>query len=183
MKRRVKWIRQSKNGNIYTQPSIGYSYRNKNGVSDFCRKMSLNTLSKSEVDNIDCALRNGKNVKSDVGSVQLLDSLEIGAYWAAYCIAEKLGILHKLSKFEEKHKAKIRKAWRKLHIAIDEDGNILASTLTENNIDDGTELENLMNQIDGNVSLFLGDGAYDNSPVHEFLEGKLKSRNIENHKY
>jgi hypothetical protein len=57
----------SKNGNTYTQPWIGYSYRNKNGISDFCREVSLNTLSKSEVDNIDFVLRNGKNVKSEVG--------------------------------------------------------------------------------------------------------------------
>jgi hypothetical protein len=72
----------------------------------------------------------------------------------------------------EKHKTKTRKAWRKLHIAIDEDGNILASSLTKNNVDDGSEVSNLLNQIDGDISLSLGDGAYDNEPVHNFLEDK-----------
>lgn len=72
----------------------------------------------------------------------------------------------------EKHNTKTRKTWRKLHIAIDEEGNILASTLTKNNVDDGSEVPNLMEQIDENVSVFMGDGAYDTTPVHEFLEGK-----------
>ena len=99
MKRRVKWIRQSKNGKKYKQPWIGYSYRNKNGVSDFCREVSLKGLSKSEVDNIDLALRKGAGINDATGTVQFLDSLEIGGYWVAYCIAEKLGIVDELGRF------------------------------------------------------------------------------------
>ena len=48
MKRRVKWITQRKNGKNYRQPWIGYSYRNKNGVSDFKREMSLKGFVKKE---------------------------------------------------------------------------------------------------------------------------------------
>jgi transposase len=73
---------------------------------------------------------------------------------------------------KEKHGTASRKAWRKLHIAIDDEGNILASTLTENNVDDCSEVPELMAQINENVSLFLGDGAYDGAAIHEFLEDK-----------
>jgi DDE family transposase len=73
---------------------------------------------------------------------------------------------------DEKHNTKTRKSWRKLHIAIDDKGNILASTLTKNNVDDGSEVPDLINQIDKNVSVFMGDGAYDTTPVHEFFEGR-----------
>ena len=107
MKRRVKWISQSKNGKKYKQPWIGYSYRNKNGVSDFCREVSLKGLSQVEVDRIDFALRNGTAINDATGDVQFLDSLEFGGYWSAYCISEKLGIVDELSRFDEKHKFSI----------------------------------------------------------------------------
>jgi len=104
MKRRVKWIRQSKNGKKYTQPWIGYSYRNKNGVSDFRREVSLKDLSKEEVDRIALALREENGA---TGSVRFLDSWDIGGYWAARCIAEKLGIIDELEHFDEKHRHSI----------------------------------------------------------------------------
>ncbi|NOY75241.1 MAG: transposase [Kiritimatiellaeota bacterium] len=104
MKRRVKWIKQSKNGKIYTQPWIGYSYRNKNGVSDFRRETSLNTLSKQEVDDIDAALRHVGDAGAGTPAVQFLDSQEIGAWWVARRVAEKLGIVDELAQFGEKHR-------------------------------------------------------------------------------
>ena len=105
MKRRVKWIKQVKNGITYKQPWIGYSYRNSKGTPDFKREFSLKDFSKNEIDGIDLVLRNGGDLKSAINNkVQFLDSVEIGGYWAAFCIAEKLGIIKALSDFEDRHK-------------------------------------------------------------------------------
>jgi len=103
MRRTVKWIKQRKNGKTYSQPWIGYNYRNKNGTPDFCREISLKALSKEQVDKIDASLRNKIAPSDAVGTVQFLDSAEIGGFWAAYCIADKLGIINAISKFDEKH--------------------------------------------------------------------------------
>jgi len=108
MKRRVKWITQRKNGKNYRQPWIGYSYRNKNGVSDFKREMSLKGFVKKEIDAIDFVLRSGGNINHATdGKVEFLDSVAIGGYWAAYCIAEKLGIIKEIFQFEEQHRNSI----------------------------------------------------------------------------
>ena len=108
MKRRVKWISQVKNGKTYKQPWIGYSYRNAKGVPDFKRELSLKSLSKTEVDAIDLVLRNGGNVQlATDNKVQFLDSIEIGGYWTAFCIAEKLGIIQQLSHFKDKYQKAI----------------------------------------------------------------------------
>ena len=103
MKRRVKWIKQNKNGKTYKQPWIGYSYRNKNGVSDFRREVSLKSLSPDEVDTIALALREGGGLVAAVESVRFLDSWDIGAFWTAFRIAEELGVTGQLERFDEKH--------------------------------------------------------------------------------
>ena len=103
MKRRVKWIKQQKKGKSYSQPWIGYSYRNKNGVSDFKRELSLKGFNQKEVDAIDFVLRSGGDISTVTkGNVEFLDSLDIGGYWTAHCIAEDLGILKEISQFKEK---------------------------------------------------------------------------------
>ena len=67
----------------------------------------------------------------------------------------------------EKHPAKVRRSWRKLHIGVDADtGEIIAAELTGKDIDDGSRVGPLLEQIVGPVTSFTGDGAYDRDDVY-----------------
>jgi hypothetical protein len=67
----------------------------------------------------------------------------------------------------EKHGTRRRRSWRKLHIGVDaETGQILASELTTSDVDDGTLVEPLLDQIPGPIASFTGDGAYDQEGVY-----------------
>src|SRR5712675_1430568 len=62
----------------------------------------------------------------------------------------------------EKHGLKRRRAWRKLHIGTDADtGQIVAAELTSHDIDDGSQVGPLLEQVARPVASFTGDGAYD----------------------
>ena len=66
----------------------------------------------------------------------------------------------------EKHGAKTRRTWRKLHIGLDADtGQIVAAALTTKEIDDGAQTGALLDQVAGPVASFTGDGAYDQEGV------------------
>src|SRR3954467_5061951 len=66
----------------------------------------------------------------------------------------------------EKHGTKTRRSWRKLHLGVDADtGRIVASELTTNDVDDGTQVGPLLDQVTGPVASFTGDGAYDQDDV------------------
>jgi transposase len=61
-----------------------------------------------------------------------------------------------------------RRSWRKLHLAVDAaTGEIVANALTENGADDIGEVPGLLEQIDGEVTSFIADGAYDGEPVYQ----------------
>ena len=67
----------------------------------------------------------------------------------------------------EKHGAKARRSWRKLHIGVDADtGQIVATQLTTNDVDDGSQVGPLLDQVSGPVASFAGDGAYDRDDVY-----------------
>jgi hypothetical protein len=67
----------------------------------------------------------------------------------------------------EKHGTQRRRSWRKLHIGVDaETGQILASELTPHDVDDGSQVEPLLDQITGPLASFTGDGAYDQAGVY-----------------
>jgi len=73
----------------------------------------------------------------------------------------------------EKHETTKRRSWHKLHIGLDAvSGEIVASTLTGRDIDDGSHVAMLLDQVDGSVSVgvFLGDGAYDSADVYAAVE-------------
>src|SRR3954452_10974495 len=66
----------------------------------------------------------------------------------------------------EKHGTKTRRSWRKMHIGVDADtGQIVAATLTPNDVDDGSQVGPLLDQVDGPIASFTGDGAYDQDGV------------------
>jgi hypothetical protein len=66
----------------------------------------------------------------------------------------------------EKHGTRRRRSWRKLHIGVDaETGQILASELTTSDVDDGSQVEPLLDQITAPLASFIGDGAYDQAGI------------------
>jgi hypothetical protein len=67
----------------------------------------------------------------------------------------------------EKHGSKRRRSWRKLHIGVDADtGQIVAAELTSNDVDDGSQVGPLLDQVAVPVASFTGDGAYDRDDVY-----------------
>jgi len=66
----------------------------------------------------------------------------------------------------EKHGAKTRRSWRKLHIGMDADtGQIVAAALTRKEVDDGSQVGPLLGQVAASVASFTADGAYDQDGV------------------
>jgi hypothetical protein len=67
----------------------------------------------------------------------------------------------------EKHGTRRRRAWRKLHIGVDaETGQILTSELTTSDVDDGSQVEPLLDRTSGPLASFIGDGAYDRAGIY-----------------
>ena len=66
----------------------------------------------------------------------------------------------------EKYGTQRRRSWRKLHIGVDaETGQILASELTSDDVDDGSQVELLLDQITAPLAS-IGDGAYDQIDIY-----------------
>jgi hypothetical protein len=67
----------------------------------------------------------------------------------------------------EKHGARTRRSWRKLHLGMDADtGQILATELATNDVDDASRVGFLLDQVPGPVASVTGDGAYDRDGVY-----------------
>ena len=67
----------------------------------------------------------------------------------------------------EKHGMKTRRSWRKLHIGMDAGtGEIVAVALTTNDVDDASQVGPLLDQLEGPVTSFIGDGAYDQDSLY-----------------
>jgi hypothetical protein len=80
---------------------------------------------------------------------------------------------------EEKHGARTRRNWRKLHLALDaNDGEIIAHGLTDQNTDDPSQVEPLLSQIDGEIDQFTADGAYDGKPTYQTILQHSSTANI-----
>jgi hypothetical protein len=67
----------------------------------------------------------------------------------------------------EKHGTRTRRGWRKLHLAADADtGRIVASALTDRDVDDGSQVGPSLSRVDGPVASVTADGAYDRADVY-----------------
>src|SRR4051794_40066548 len=67
----------------------------------------------------------------------------------------------------EKHGAKRRRSWRKLHLGVDaETGRIVAATLTDRDEDDASQVGPLLDQVADPVASVTADGAYDQESVY-----------------
>ena len=60
-----------------------------------------------------------------------------------------------------------RMGWRKLHLAVDEEGRIVAAELTDNDVADASALPNLLRKTEGKIDRFTADGAYDRREVYD----------------
>lgn len=80
---------------------------------------------------------------------------------------------------EEKYGTRSRRNWRKLHLAVDANsGEIIAHGLTDQNTDDPSQVEALLNQIDGEIGQFTADGAYDGKPTYQTILQHSSTANI-----
>jgi hypothetical protein len=73
----------------------------------------------------------------------------------------------------EKHGTKKRRSWRKLHLGVDAaTGRIEAAELTTHKVDDGSQVDPLLDQVTGPVASFTADGAYDRDDVYEAVAAR-----------
>jgi len=70
----------------------------------------------------------------------------------------------------KKHGKKQRRHWRKLHLGVDSQGWIHASELTEDHEQDPSQVPDLLDQVDRELTRFVGDGIYDQDPVYETVK-------------
>jgi Transposase DDE domain len=74
---------------------------------------------------------------------------------------------------QEKHGAKSRRGWRKLHLAVDADGfTIVAHTLTEQDVDDPSQVGPLLDQIDDPIKQATANAAYDGGPTYDLIAAR-----------
>ena len=60
----------------------------------------------------------------------------------------------------QKHGEKPHKRWKKLHIGVDAQGQIVASTVTESHEQDPSQVPALLAQVDHRIDRFVGDGIF-----------------------
>ncbi len=66
-----------------------------------------------------------------------------------------------------KHRGKGKRGWKKLHLGVDEAGVIVAQVLTDANINDATTAIDLIKAVEGGISSFTADAAYDTIAVYD----------------
>ena len=69
-----------------------------------------------------------------------------------------------------KHGWSKHRTWRKLHLGMNPDTHeIVAEILTDNGVDDGKVVDDLLKEVPANIKNFRGDGAYDKIKVRTLL--------------
>jgi hypothetical protein len=69
-----------------------------------------------------------------------------------------------------------RRTWRKLHLGADaETGEIVTAVVTTNNVADSQVLEEMLEQVEGDIQQVSGDGSYDKRNCYDAI-GKRKAR-------
>lgn len=79
---------------------------------------------------------------------------------------------------QEKHDVAARRTWRKLHLAVDENHQIVACELTTPETGDPTTVPDLLDQIDTPFDTFIADGAYDGDPVSQAVLGRQPDAHV-----
>jgi hypothetical protein len=69
------------------------------------------------------------------------------------------------------HGVSKRRTWRKLHIGVDEaSGEIIAAVATTNDVADNQVIEDLLEQVEGEIEQVSGDGSYDKRNCYKAIE-------------
>ncbi len=76
---------------------------------------------------------------------------------------------------QEKYKISAKRSWRKLHIAVDDKHIIHAGVLTNRFTSDCRAVDDLIEQVEGDVARVTADGAYDKKPVYETLSERFSN--------
>ena len=71
----------------------------------------------------------------------------------------------------QKHGEKKVRRWKKLHIGVDDHGQIIASRFTESHEPDLSQVAALLAQVNRPIARFVGDGIYDREPVYDAILG------------
>ena len=77
-----------------------------------------------------------------------------------------------------KHGKKRRRGWRKLHVAVDGTGNLLAASLTRETIRDASQIPNLFETYTGPLASLTGDGGYDQASVYREALGRNANASV-----
>ncbi|MEZ2223797.1 IS5 family transposase [Rhizobium sp. RCC_161_2] len=94
-------------------------------------------------------------IPSDGPVPVLVDSTSLKVYGAGQWLQEKRG-------------ARFRRGWRKLHLAaIADRGEVIAHTMTDQDIGDASQAAPLLGQIHTPIGQFTADGAYDGAPTYD----------------
>lgn len=79
----------------------------------------------------------------------------------------------------EKYGTRTRRSWRKLHLGVDAaTGRIVASLLTGNDVDDGSQAGLLLDQVSGTVVAVIADGAYDRQDVYDAVRERQPAATV-----
>lgn len=77
-----------------------------------------------------------------------------------------------------KHGTKLRRDWRKLHVAVDQNGTVQAVELTDRYTDDASQVEPLHKKSGEPVDVVIADGAYDTKDVYSNFISNTKHATI-----
>jgi hypothetical protein len=79
---------------------------------------------------------------------------------------------------QEKHAVPARRTWRRLHLAIDENHQVLACELTTPEVGDPTAVPDMLAQITTPFDTFMGDGACDGEPISQAVLNKQPNAQV-----
>ena len=71
-----------------------------------------------------------------------------------------------------KHGGRGTRGWKKLHFGVDGSGAIVAHVLTDGSADDATTALTLIDAVEGAISRFTADGAYDTIAIYEAADAR-----------
>ena len=88
---------------------------------------------------------------------KLIDTIEPGSHFILDSTGLK--VYGRDEWHQEKHNVKGKRTWKRLHLGIDENHNIIACELTETSVGDPSVLPEMLDQVE-RFETFMGDGAY-----------------------
>jgi transposase len=109
MKLRVEYIKRPYKHKVYTYPFLVSSYRDKKGKPKRKVHQSLSHLPEQAVRALDHALRHGTQPEYvNINDIIFSEAVDFGDAWAAWRVAEDLGILRELQRLPEDHRLPIQ---------------------------------------------------------------------------